>query len=229
MDPQAQFCPNPDYPARGQLGLSNLRVHSRKERRYRCTTCGRTFAATHDTPLYRLKKPAELVTIVLTLLCHGCPLQAIVVALGLDERTVAAWRDRAGRHGQHFHEQHVLNGPVELGHVQADELYVRVVARRLWMAMAMAVPSRLWLGGVISPRRDLTLILTVGIYTAIFAATPWGDGSRRSGADLHRCRSYLSIRGRPPPQSLVSQGLRIRHPLVPSEGRHSRSVPSSCQ
>src|SRR5512135_3692729 len=49
----------------------------------------------------------------------------------------------------------------------------------------------------------------IGIYTAIFAATPWGDGSRRSGADLHRCRSYLSIRGRPRPQSLVSQGLRI--------------------
>ena len=27
--------------------------------------------------------------------------------------------------------------------------------------MAMAVPSRLWLGGVISPRRDLALITTV--------------------------------------------------------------------
>jgi transposase-like protein len=161
MDPQAQFCHNPDCPARGQLGLGNLRVHSRKGRRYRCTTCGRTFAATHDTPLHRLKKPAELVTIVLTLLCHGCPLQAIVAAFGLDERTVAAWRDRAGRHGQHFHEHHVLNGQVELGHVPADELYVKVVTRRLWMAMAMAVPSRLWLGGVISPRRDLTLIMTV--------------------------------------------------------------------
>src|SRR5512135_905636 len=69
----------------------------------------------------------------------------------------------------------------------------------------------------------------IGIYTAIFAATPWGDGSRRSGTDLHRCRSYLLIRGRSRPQSLVAQGLRIRHPLVPSEGRHSRSVPSSCQ
>jgi transposase-like protein len=92
------------------------------------------------------------------LLCHGCPLQAIVAAFGLDERTVAAWRDRAGRHGRHFHEHHVLNGQVELGHVQADELYVKAVARRLWMAMAMAVPSRLWLGGIISPRRDSALI-----------------------------------------------------------------------
>src|SRR5262245_39794929 len=161
MDPRAQFCHNPDRPARGQLGLNNIRVHSRAEQRYRCMTCGRTFAATHATPLYRLKKPTELVIIVLTLLCHGCPLQAIVAAFGLDERTVAAWRDRAGRHGQRFHEHHVLSGQVELGHVQADELYVKAVARRLWMAMAMAVPSRLWLGGVISPRRDLTLILAV--------------------------------------------------------------------
>ena len=161
MDPLAQFCHNPDCPARGQPGLGNIRVHSRTERRYRCTTCGRTFAATHDTPLYRLKKPTELVIIVLTLLCHGCPLQAIVAAFGLDERTVAAWRDRAGRHGQRVHEHHVLSGQVELGHVQADQLYVEAVARRLWMAMAMAVPSRLWLGGVIRPKRDLTLILAV--------------------------------------------------------------------
>jgi transposase-like protein len=161
MDPQAQFCHNPDCPARGQPGLGNIRVHSRKGRRYRCTACGPTFAATRDTPLYRLNKPTELVIIVLTLLCHGCPIQAIVAAFGLDERAVAAWRDRAGRHGQQFHEHHVLNGEVELGHVQADELFVKAVARRLWMAMAMAVPSRLWLGGVISPRRDLTLITAV--------------------------------------------------------------------
>jgi len=161
MDPHAQFCHNPDCPARGQRGRGNIRVHSRSERRYRCTTCQRTFAATRGTPFYRLKKPTEWVTIVLTLLCHGCPPQAIVAAFGLDERTVAAWRDRAGRHGRRFHEHHVLGGQVALGHVQADELFVKVVARRLWMAMAMAVPSRLWLGGAISAHRDLTLITTV--------------------------------------------------------------------
>src|SRR3954470_11751041 len=159
MDPQAQFCHNPDRSARGQLGLGNIRVHSRKERRYRCTDCGRTFAATRDTPFYRLKKPVDLVTIALTLLSHGCPVQAVVAAFGLDERTVADWRDRAGRHGQRLHEHRVLRGEVDLGHVQADELYVKAVARRLWMAMAMAVPSRLWLGGVVGARRDLTLIM----------------------------------------------------------------------
>jgi len=161
MDPHAQSCHNPDCTARGQRGLGNIRIHSRTERRDRCTTRGQTFAATRDTPFYRLKRSADLVTIVITLLCHGCPVQAIVAAFGLDERTVADWRDRAGRHGQRLHEHVVLRGQVELGHVQADESYAKVVGRRLWMAMAMAVPSRLWLGGVISEHRDLSLITAV--------------------------------------------------------------------
>src|SRR5437763_7866412 len=161
MDPQSQFCHNPDCTARGQLGLGNFHVHGRKDRRYRCSICRRTFAATRDTPFYRLKRSADLVTLVITLLCHGCPIQAVVAAFGLDERTVADWRDRAGRHARQVHDHHVLQGQVELGHVQADELFVKAVARRLWMAMAMAVPSRLWLGGVVSPRRDLTLIMAV--------------------------------------------------------------------
>src|SRR5512135_1233703 len=115
MDPQDQFCHNPDCPARGQLGLGNIRMHSKKERRYRCTTCGRTFAETRGTPFYRLKKTADLVTLVLTLLGHGCPLQAIVAALRArraDRRRLAgpsrpAWAalprtscpERAGRTG----------------------------------------------------------------------------------------------------------------------------------
>ena len=158
MDPQTQFCPNSDCPARGQRGQGNIRVHSQSERRYRCTTCGRTFAATTGTPFFRLKHPTDLVTIVLTLLCHGCPLQAIVAAFGLDERTVAAWQNRAGQHCQQVHEHLVQQGQVDLGHVQADELWVKVVGRTVWLAMALAVPSRLWLGGVISPHRDGTLI-----------------------------------------------------------------------
>jgi transposase-like protein len=207
MDPLTQFCHNPDCPARGQLGLSNIRVHSPLEQRYRCSSCGRTFTATRDTPFYRLKKSADLVTLVITLLCHGCPVQAIVAAFGLDERTVADWRDRAGRHGQRLHEHVVLRGKVDLGHVQADELYVKVVGRRLWMAMAMAVPSRLWLGGVIGARRDLILITAVvqmvrraarsraflvcvdGLASYVTAFVPPSVGDGRRSDFRHPCRS----------------------------------------
>jgi transposase-like protein len=47
-----------------------------------------------------LRKPAELIFIVVGLLSYGCPLQAIVQVFGLDERTVASWRDRAGQQCQ---------------------------------------------------------------------------------------------------------------------------------
>jgi transposase-like protein len=172
MDPQAQFCRNPDCPARGAVGQGNIRVHSRTERRYRCTTCGRTFAATRGTPSYRLETPPETVTTVTTLLCHGCPPQAIVAAFGIDERTIARWRERTGQHCRHLHEHRVQRGQVDLQHVQADELCVKAVGRRLWMAMAMAVPSRLWSGGVISPRRDLTLITALVAMVRSCARSP---------------------------------------------------------
>jgi transposase-like protein len=158
MNPQIQFCHNPECRARGQAGQGNIRMHSRREQRYRCTICHQTFAATKDTPFYRLRTAADVVTRVLTLLSHGCPIQAIVAAFGFDERTVAAWLTRAGQHCQRVHQHVVQQGQVDLLHVQADELWVKLVGRRVWLAMALAAPSRLWLGGVISPHRDLRLV-----------------------------------------------------------------------
>jgi transposase-like protein len=160
MDPQRQFCHNPDCSARGQAGQGNITIHSQKEQRYRCTACGRTFTATTGTPFYRLRTAVDVVTLVLTLLCHGCPLQAIVAAF-CDERTVAQWQARGGHHCRHVHGYLVQQGQVDLGHVPADELWIKMVGKRVWMALALAVPSRLWLGGVSSPHRDRDLITTL--------------------------------------------------------------------
>jgi transposase-like protein len=158
MNPSDMFCPHPHCPLRGQVGQGNIVIHSRKEQRYRCRTCHRTFTATQGTPYYRLRTPAEVVTLVVTLLAYGCPLQAIVAAFGFDERTVAAWWQRAGTHCRQLHEATVQQGRIELQHVQADELWVKMIGKRVWMALALAVPFRLWLGGEISAHRDGDLI-----------------------------------------------------------------------
>lgn len=42
--------------------------------------------------------------------------------------------------------------------MQADGLWVKRVGRQVWQALALAVPSRRWLGGVSSPHRDGALI-----------------------------------------------------------------------
>src|SRR5256886_4634234 len=143
-----------------EMGQGNIVVHSHAEQRYRCQTCGHTFAATTGTPFYRVHTAADVVTIVLTLLCHGCPIHAVVAAFGLDERTVAAWVTRAGRHCQQVHQHVVQQGQVDLQHVQADELWVKLVGRRVWLAMALAVPSRLWLGRCVGSPRGQGLLHT---------------------------------------------------------------------
>lgn len=157
MDPQQVFCPNMDCPARGRRGTGKIGIHSQKERRYLCHICGQTFAETTGTPFYRLKNPKDLVSVVVTLLANGCPVQAIVAAFGLDERTVRDWDKRAGQHGQAVQE-HLVEQPREVGQVQADSRSVKEQGQVVWMAMAMMVKTRLWLGGVIWAERDLALI-----------------------------------------------------------------------
>ena len=96
MNPHERFCHNQNCWAYGRPGEGHIVIHSKKESRYRCKRCGRTFARTKGTALYRLHKPQELLFVVLTLLAYGSPIQAIVAALGLDERTVTRWQKEAG-------------------------------------------------------------------------------------------------------------------------------------
>jgi transposase-like protein len=158
MNPQALFCPNMDCPARGQVGKGNIHMHSLKEKRCICKVCGQTFTTTAGTIFYRLRHAPELVMQVIILLAYGCPIQAIVKAFGLDERTVSAWQERAGQHCQSVHEHLVESSQHDLQQVQADEIKVKTQKGTIWMALAIWVPTRLWMGGVVSPKRDLDLI-----------------------------------------------------------------------
>ena len=157
MDPTTVCCPNLACPARGQAGQGNIGIHSRKDKRFVCTECHKTFSATKGTAFYRLRTAAETVTLVMVLLAHGCPPQAIVAAFGFDERTVAQWMARGGRQGQAVQE-HLVEQPRDLGQVQADEIRVKKQGGVVWMALAMMVSTRLWLAGEVSEQRDMTLI-----------------------------------------------------------------------
>ncbi len=144
--------------AYGRAGEGHIVIHSRKERRYRCNRCGRTFSATKGTTLYRAHKPHELVAAIVALLACGCPVQAIVAAFSLDERTVARWQSESGRQCRRVHKHIVQAGGVLLAHVQADELRIRIVGGVVWLASALSVSSSLWLGGVVQPRRERLVI-----------------------------------------------------------------------
>jgi transposase-like protein len=209
MNPQEQVCHNPRCWVYGRSGAGEIVIHSQKGRRSRCKRCGTTFSATTQTPFYRLHHPHALVVIVITLLAYGCPVQAIVAAFGLDERTVADWQRRAGRHAarrapERVHDHLVQAGAVTLGQVQADELRVRIVGGIVWLAMSVSVASRLWLGGAVSATRDralihaaLTRVAACGPVAALLLCT---DGLRsypRQAVRAFRQPVRTSGRGRP--------------------------------
>ena len=56
------------------------------------------------------------------------------------------------------HEYVIGNRQLDLQQAQADEIKGKAFGLHYWMAMAMMVSTRLWLGGAISPKRDLALI-----------------------------------------------------------------------
>ena len=204
MDPQDVWCPNLACPARGQRGQGNIGVHSRPERRYRCHVCRKTFSARTGTIFHRRRTDEARIVLVITLVSWGCPLVAIEHAFGLQPHTVRAWLDAAGQHAEAVHHQQVVQ-PRALGQVQADEMRVKTQCVSVWMAMAMMVSTRLWLGGVISTRRDQALItrlvqivaacaLVAPLVVVVDGFSSYVEAVRRA----FRTREHTGGRGAPP-------------------------------
>jgi hypothetical protein len=157
MNLQEVFCPYEGCVDKGKAGQGNVVWFQRKRQRCKCQTCGRTFSYKRGTPFYGLRTDAEVVEKAVTLLAYGCPVQAIVAAYKVDERTVKDWQQRAGLHSQAVHEAYIK--PLNLEQVQADELRIKLQGKRVvWVAMALMVSTRLWLGAVVSTHRDSDLI-----------------------------------------------------------------------
>jgi len=127
-----------------------------------CTVCNTTFSSRAGTLFYRRSTDEATIICVLTLLAHGCPPAAIEPAFGVQRQTVRTWQDAAGSQSEAIH-RHLVCQPRDLGAVQADEIRVRQQGRVVWVAMAMQVVTRLWLGGAVSPRRDGTLIARLSV------------------------------------------------------------------
>ena len=151
------FCPNMDCPARGQTEQGNIRIHGKARPRFKCQVCGKTFSARAGTIFFRRRTDEPTITCVVTLVGNGCPVPAIEAAFGFQAQTVREWVEASGAHCEQLHHQQVLK-PRDLHQVQADEVRLKTQAGVLWMAMALMVTTRLWLGGAVSPNRDRGLI-----------------------------------------------------------------------
>ena len=158
MDPTTTFCPiwrvPPEAkPARGILASIRVRTGASSAR-----SVARPLPQRTGQPFIACARRANLVALIVTLLAHGCPVQAIVVAFGFDERTVAAWRARAGRQGQAVQEHLVEQPRGTSARCRPTRYASRAKIGIVWMALAMMVSTRLWLAGEVSEQRDMPLI-----------------------------------------------------------------------
>ncbi|MDQ7029815.1 MAG: hypothetical protein Q9O62_08580 [Ardenticatenia bacterium] len=90
--------------------------------------------------------PVDIIVLVVTLLAHGCPVSAIVATFGLQAETVRTWTAEVGVHCEQVHRHLILGAQLPSLHVQADEIRVRMQREIVWMAMALMVSTRSWLG-----------------------------------------------------------------------------------
>ena len=110
---------------------------------------------------------------------------------------------RAGQHCEQLHQQRV-QPPRDLQQIQADELRVKVQGAISWVAMALEVRTRLWVGGVLSPSRDAHLLVRwmEGVWACALMRPVliWVDGWRsypRAVQRVFRERVPRRRRGRP--------------------------------
>ena len=191
MDPTVTCCPKLACPARGQRGQGHMRLPSRQARRLLCTACHQPCAATKGTACERRRTSVETISLVVTLMAHGCPLQALVIACGVDERTVARWGTRAGVPGQAVPE-HLGAHPRALGPVQADASRVKQPGGIVGMALAMMGQTHVWLGGAGSAPRAMPWIRRLLAWVTRGAAPrPLLVGTDGVGASLRAIRETV--------------------------------------
>jgi IS1 family transposase len=110
---------------------------------------------------------------------------------------------------------------IDLQQVQADEIRVKMQGKVLWMAMALMVSTRLWLGGVVSERRDMHLarrlasqIRQVALERPLLLAVDGWRSYVRAFQQAFRTALYTGQRGRPHlqawPHLLITQVVKHR-------------------
>ncbi len=93
----------------------------------------------------------------------------------LDERTVADWQIHAGLHCEKIHKDKIEQGNLYSKQAQIDEIRVKARGMVIWMGLAIMVPTRLWVAGLVSKTRDSnftdTVLLQRLLHTAVTKAT----------------------------------------------------------
>lgn len=154
-------CVNPDCDLYGQKGGTNLivrKVYGRDSIRYlRCRCCQQEFSERKNTALWNSKISEAQAVSVAEHLADGCSIKGTARLVKVDSSTVRRLNQKAGKHGQQFHEQEVHD--VAVSELQADERHGFAGSKQqpAWEAELMDPQSKFILAHV-QGTRDESLI-----------------------------------------------------------------------
>ncbi len=155
---RARVCPyiysqNHDKPGeRNVVRHGFFKSKSGTRRRYRCTSCGRTFSSNTGTAYHGIQYSRESFDQVVLLSVEGLNRSAIARVCGKSWDTVARWLERACQSAATFNDKHIQD--FELTELQADEIRTFVQSKKhvRWIFTAMEVSSRLWTSSIVGRR-----------------------------------------------------------------------------
>ena len=89
-----QSCPNKNCPCYGSVSGKNIRIHSKRDMRYQCAYCKKTWVAHRGDMYYGLRAPKEKIDRALRLYDEGKSVREIAREVGVSPSTVQRWSAR---------------------------------------------------------------------------------------------------------------------------------------
>jgi transposase-like protein len=121
METEGQWCDNAFCPDHGKINTNNIKMHSYAERRFRCTTCQRTFSADKGTFFETLRTPRPILLDAVAMLVARTSLRAVSRIKHCTADAVLHWVDLAGQQGAAVN-RYFIRG-LHPTQVQVDELW----------------------------------------------------------------------------------------------------------
>ena len=154
METEGQWCDNASCPDCGKIDADNIQMHSYAERRFRCTTCQRTFSADKGTFFETLRTPRPLLLDVVAMLVERNSLRAVSRITHCTVDATLHWLELAGQQGAAVNRSFIRDVPPT--QVQVDELW-SFVKKNKRLCNRVTLPTGVTPGcGVRSPCRVIS-------------------------------------------------------------------------
>jgi transposase-like protein len=128
METHRQWCDQRFCPDCGKIGAGNIKISSRVEGRYYCTTCPHTFSADKGTFFDTLRTERHVLMDAVAMLGERHSLRAISRIKHCKPHTLLHWLDLAGQHAAAV-STHFIRG-LQVTQAQIDELWTFVKKNR---------------------------------------------------------------------------------------------------